>query len=348
MLVNNIRLKDYRNYDDIYLEFKPHLNLIVGQNGIGKTNILESIIFISNTKSFRTLKDIDLIKRDKEYARIILNSDKDEFKVVINKKNKTLFFNNNLIKRSSDYIGKINAVLFKPSDLELFDQSPKERRRLLDTEIGKISKTYLNSLLIYNKLLKDKNQILKEDKINDDLLNIIDEKMLPEMKNIINERERFFNYINKHLSNIYQDISGSKSKIEIIYKKCSDIDELNNNLMKSREKDLYYRYASTGTHLEDYYFKMNDIEINSIASQGQKRMTLIAFKFALIDYIKEETNEIPIVLLDDILSELDDKNIERLLNHLPDDCQIIITDTSVDTNIIKDYKLIELGGNVYG
>lgn len=343
MLIKKLYLKDYRNYDEINLEFNPHLNLIYGPNGIGKTNILESIILVSNTKSFRTLKDQDLIKKDKEYSRIILEADLGEFKIVINKKNKILYLNNNLIKRSSDYIGKINAILFKPQDLSLFDQSPKERRRLLDTELGKISKTYLNSLLIYNKLLKDKNQLLKENNIDETLLEIIEDKMIPEMINIINEREKFFEYINKNISDIYQKISNTDTKIEIIYKKCSDINELKNNLIKSREKDLYYRYTNIGCHLEDYYFKMNDIDINSIASQGQKRMTLIAFKFVIIKYIKEITNISAIVLLDDIMSELDKENIMRLINNLPNDSQIFITNTDIDDiKDIKDYKEIHL------
>ena len=344
MLVNELSLKDYRNYDELNIVFNPHLNLIVGDNGIGKTNILESIILVSNTKSFRTLKDQDLIKRNKEYARIDLKADIGRFKFVINKKSKVLYFNDNHIKKTSDYIGKLNAVLFKPQDLELFDQSPKERRRLLDTELGKISKTYLSSLLKYSKLLKDKNQLLKENEINHTLLEVINNEMYEPMINIIKERELFFEYINKHISDIYQKISGTNNKLEIVYKKCSEINELKENINKNYEKDIYYKYSTLGTHLEDYYFKMNDIDINSIASQGQKRMTLISFKFVLIEYIKEISKQVPIVLLDDVLSELDNDNINRLLNNLPEETQIIITNTDINTNIKQDYKTIRLKG----
>lgn len=348
MLVKKLILKDYRNYDDLEIELNPKLNLIVGDNGVGKTNILESIILVSNTKSFRTLKDIDLIKRNKDYCKVELLSDKGLFKIVINKKNKILYFENNLIKKTSDYIGRLNAVLFKPQDLELFDQSPKERRRLLDTELGKISKSYLKSLLIYNKLLKDKNQILKEERIDNTLLELIEERMIPEMKNIILEREKFFDYINQNINAIYKKISNTDTKIELIYKKCCEVDDLKEYIQKNKEKDLFYHYTSIGTHLEDYYFKMNDIEINSIASQGQKRMSLIAFKFVLINYIKEITNEIPIVLLDDILSELDEGNMERLLNNLPEGAQTIITNTNIDIKINEEHKIIKLEGEVNG
>ena len=348
MLINNLKLYNYRNYSRKSIEFSPDMNIIIGNNGVGKTNILESIIFVSNTKSFRTNNDQNLINKKEEYSKIEIDSDQGQFKVVINKKNKSLFLNNILIKKSSDYIGKINAILFKPDDLDLFVQMPSERRKVLNMEINKVSNKYIKTLLQYEKLLKDKNRLLKELEIDETLLNVIDESMVPLIRIIVKEREEFFEIINRNISQIYNRISNENKEIKVIYKKCSEIDDIEKEISKTREKDYYYHYATYGPHHDDYYFLMNDNEVSTIASQGQKRMLLIAFKFCLIEYIKAKTGKIPIILLDDILSELDRNNKERLLNIIPDNTQVIITDTYInDLNIKRNYKLIEIKEETY-
>lgn len=343
MLIREIKLNNYRNYLNSTIKLHPTLNIITGPNGVGKTNILESIIVSSNTKSFRTNKDVELITKNKDYAKIEINADVGNLKIVINQEGKTLYINNKPIKKTSEYIGKINAILFKPADLELFNQSPSERRKLLDIELGKISKNYLNALVSYNKLLKDKNKLLKEEKIDENYLNLINEKMIPHIIEIINEREIFFKKINNWISKIYQEISNTDVKIEIVYEKCAKQEEIKNKLLEAKKKDYIYHYSTFGSHHEDYYFKLNDDKLTAVASQGQKRMTFIAFKFALIKYIEELTSTTPIILLDDVMSELDNENKNRLINMLDKDVQIIITDT--DTNGIKlkkDYNLIKL------
>ena len=343
MLIRSVRLNDYRNYVRGVFTFDPHLNIIIGKNGTGKTNLLESIVVVSNTKSYRTNDDRDLIRKGREFARIELNSDENEFRVVINKKGKSLFIDETLIRKTSDFIGRINAVLFKPSDLELFTQSPGERRKLLDIEISKVSRRYIDALLKYNRLLKDKNRLLKENEPDKVLMSVINESMVPLIKTIIEEREGFFEVINEYISPMYAMISGKEVKIEIRYRRCSAIDEVEKKIEQTREKDLYYHYATYGTHHEDYDFLMDGYDLNSIASQGQKRMVLIAFKFALIKYIQKQTGQTPVVLLDDILSELDKDNQERLLNVLPLKTQVIITNTDINNlNIDKTYKLITL------
>ena len=343
MYIKSLGLFDYRNYSRKTLNFDRHLNIIVGKNGTGKTNILESIIVVSNTKSFRTSNDRDLIKKDEEFARIDLNTNKNSFRVVINKRNKSLYIDERLISRSSQFIGKVNAILFKPSDLELFTQSPAERRKLLDIEISKISDKYIQALLNYNSLVKDKNKLLKEEKVDEVLFDVFNESMIPMIKTIIAERERFFDAINRYISPIYSKISGKDTEIRVTYKKCAEIENVAEELKNSKDKDFYYHYATFGPHHEDYSFKMDGYDINSIASQGQKRMALIAFKFALVKYIQTETGSTPIILLDDILSELDKENQERLLSSIPEYAQIIITNTDINNIKIKrDYRLIEL------
>jgi len=345
MLVKSLKLNNYRNYNTYSLDFDPSLNIIIGPNGIGKTNILESLIVVSNTKSFRTNDDINLIKDNEEYARIELKTDSNLFKVVINKENKSLYIDSQLYKKTSDFIGKLNCILFKPSDLELFKQSPKERRRILDIELGKISKTYLNSILKYNSLLKNKNKLLKEEKIDKLLLNTINAMMIPEMEIIIKEREKFFEYLNNNLSIIYKNISNTDLKVNIKYIKCSEINKLQEELDKSIEKDCLYKYATFGTHHDDFAFYINNEEINEKASQGQRRMALISFKIGIAYYIKERLGYMPIILLDDVLSELDIDNQKRLLNIFPSNTQTIITNTDISKiKIERKYKLIDLGG----
>ena len=343
MQVRGLRLNSYRNYSSIHFDFSPGLNVITGRNGIGKTNVLESILFLSNTKSFRTNHDPDVIKDGTEYARIDADTDEGKFRVVISKNGKTLFHNDILIKRTSDYIGKLNAVLFKPNDLELFSQSPKDRRRLLDIEIGKVSPEYLKALLRYNSLLKDKNKLLKELEIDEMLLDLLEEAMVPQIQIIEEKRREFFEHINRHLSSIYHDLSSSDTPIEASYRPCSKEGQIREDMKKSRERDLYYHYTTYGPHHEDYSFRMGEKDLEAIASQGQKRMVLIAFKFALISYIQESSGKMPVILLDDVLSELDQDNRRRLLDHLPEGAQTIITDTDIkDIHLNREYKLIHL------
>lgn len=342
MLVYSLSLKNYRSYTDFFIQFDKNINIITGKNGIGKTNILEAIIFSSNAKSFRTNDDIALIKHNEDYGRIILKSDVGEIKTVINNQGKTLFINNEIKKKTSEFIGYLNAVLFKPSDLEIFNSSPKERRKIIDLELGKIFKKYLSSLLAFNKLLKDKNKLLKENNIDELYLDLLNRQMVPYIELIMNEREKAFDYINQHISNIYKRIAEEDAEIKIVYKKNITEDVLK-TLNETKEKDMVYHYALMGPHHDDYYFNFNNHPIDEVASQGQIRMCLIAFKFALVSYIKNIKNIKPIILLDDVLSELDKDNQKRFINFLPDDYQIIITDTSFNEILnSKKYKLIKL------
>ncbi len=348
MLIKELKLYNYRNYARKTVRFDPELNIIIGPNGIGKTNILESIIVVSNTKSFRTNNDQNLIKKDCEFSKIELLSDTDRYKVVLSNRNKSLYIDEVLIRKSSEFIGRLNAILFKPNDLEIFVQAPNERRKVLDIEISKVSQPYIRALLQYNYLLKEKNRLLKEIEVDETLLETINEQMEPLIRTILEERESFFETIDHHLTSIYQKISASGSEIRIVYKKCCEAEDILNRLRDAKEKDFYYHYSTFGPHHDDYYFLMDGRELNTIASQGQKRMTLIAFKFALIEYIKEKTDKIPVVLLDDILSELDRDNQERLICIMPEDAQVIITNTDIkNLNIHKKYKLIDLKEESY-
>ena len=346
MIINNLDLVHYRNYDHLYLELDPKMNIIVGNNGIGKTNILESLVFISNTRSFRTTVDQELIQKDYEYARIIVNSNLQEYKAIINKEGKKLSINRNPIKKSSDFIGKINAILFKPDDLEVFSAAPRVRRRLLDIELGKIDKNYLFALTTYSKLLKDRNTLLKKDVVDMTYFDILSEQMIEPILTILKGRQEIIDFINLRISRYYQKLSNSHEHIELRYQKCCEInqDAVTEMIERSKEKDFQYHFTNSGPQKDDFQFYMDDSLVESYASQGQKRMIMIAFKFSMIDYIKFVTKTNPILLLDDILSELDINNKERLLNLIPDDIQTMITSTDIEGIKLKcHFRLFKLG-----
>ena len=346
MIIDNLDLVHYRNYNHLHLELDDKMNIIIGNNGIGKTNILESLVFISNTRSFRTAEDQELIQKEEEYARIIVNSNRCEYRVVINKEGKKLSINQNVAKKSSDFIGKINAILFKPDDLEIFSAAPKMRRRLLDIELGKIDKNYLFALTNYSKLLKDRNTLLKKDVVDMTYFDVLNSEMIEPVLLILKGREEMINFINLRISRYYQKLSNSKAHIELQYQKCCEINEeaIMEMFDKSKEKDFQYHFTNVGPQKDDFSFLIDGFSVESFASQGQKRMIMIAFKFSLIDYIKLVTKTNPILLLDDILSELDNENKTRLLNLIPSDIQTVITSTDIDgIKLNCPYRLFKLG-----
>lgn len=350
MIVSHLRLRDYRNISKMEVDLHPKLNVIIGDNGAGKTNILESLIVVSNTKSFRTLSDADLIAKRKDGALIEAKSDND-YRVVITNQGKSLFINRNSIARTSSFIGRLNCVLFKPSDIELFTQSSKERRKIFDIELGKIDPEYLMSLVRYTKLIKDKNHLLKQATIDEIYLATIEDAIIPNIYTLIKKRTAFIDFINQDIQKYYFELSGQNDEIKVEYKRCFEVDQatIKEMIVKNHDKDFMYRYTCLGPHRDDIGFKINNYPVESYASQGQKRMVMIAFKLALIHYIESETKKQPIVLLDDILSELDLDNRNRLINRIKDIGQTIITTTDlVGINFNLDGRVIKIKkGEIY-
>ena len=345
MIIKTIDLKEYRNYHSLHVELGPKMNIIIGENGIGKTNILESLTVVSNVKSFRTNQDSELIHNDKDYARIEVVADNVKYRVIINQNGKALFINQTAIKKSSDFIGKLNVVLFQPSDIEIFGASPRLRRKLIDVELGKISKEYLNALYVYDRLIKEKNNLLKNDNIDELLLDTIDERLVQPISTIIRYREEFIVYINEFINDYFKKLSNTDYAIRIEYKKAceNNIEDIKEMLLKNRKRDLIYRCSVVGPHKDDIIFYFDEHLIVNYASQGQKRMTMNAFKLALIKFIISRIKTTPILLLDDILSELDLLNKERMLNMIPEGVQTIITSTDINGIKLKsDYRLFNL------
>lgn len=347
MIVDKISLKNYRNYDNVKIKFHNGVNIIIGDNAQGKTNILESIYFLSITKSYRTSDDSFLIKNGKEStiinARIKNDKIPKRLDIIINKKNKTLSVNGTIIKKVSDFIGNLNVIMMAPEDVEIIKGSPLERRNLLNIELSKLSKEYITKYNEYSKLLKMRNDYLKllmTNSIADyRYLEIITEKLIDRAIYIYIERKKIIDELNLILPNIYDDIIGIKN-ISIDYFPNIDIDKFEYEEIQKKLKHQYYKYQHKeivlgmtlyGPHRDDFKFVIEGNDMKFFSSQGQQKIAIISLKLALVEIFYSRTRDMPILLLDDIFSELDRKKKNKLINYINNAGQVIIT-----TNDIKD------------
>lgn len=333
-MINNIQLNNFRSYKDLQVELSKNINVFIGENGQGKTNLLEAIYFISNIRSHRTRSDKDLIHVEDDFARIIVNTEKNNKKekimCVIHAEGKYFSINNNVVAKTSDILGRINTILFYPNETKIFSDTPSSRRTFFDVEIGKTSKNYTRIFQEFNNLLKDRNRLLKEEKIDKILLDVITKKMIESQLFIINERKFITKFINNKIKNNLKKLSSDEFEIDMTY--ISSVKDLNFDEMLSKynsniDRDSFARTTTEGIHRDDYEFKTNGVEISKYLSQGQTRLVLLAIKFVLIDYIILKTKENPILLLDDVLSELDLNHQKKLIKSIPNYVQTIITTT---------------------
>ena len=343
MIVSHLKLRNFRNYESCEADFRPGINVITGPNAQGKTNLIESLVCLSLTKSHRLRNDLKLIRDGSEYADIscvCTNGRRKRLRMVIHREGKSLMYDKQMLKRTSEFIGLLNVVLFSPDDLTLFNDAPKDRRKVMDQEIGKVSSAYIRAVSRYQNRLKEKNSLLKQPSPDATLLDVLDEKMIEEEMIILQERKRFIEEINEVLPGIYRELSQEENSIRIRYETFVSFEEdLKEELARihrtNREKDMEYRFSTEGVHRDDMTFLMNEQSIPDIASQGQKRMTVLAFKMALSDYIRKHTGEEPVLLLDDVLSELDSDHQKRLIARVQKAPQCIITATELP-DMIKD------------
>ena len=250
-------------------------------------------------------------------------------------KGKTLFYQNQPLKKSSEFIGKMNAVMFSPSDMDLFETSPKARRKLIDVELGKINPFYMDSLNQYLKVLKERNLYLKGNHLDEAYLEVLTNKLVDLQCDIIRYKTGFIDCLNQIISRYYQRLSISNSVIRIHYSgpvEWSDTikSDLLDKYQKSLERDKYLKMTHMGVHRDDFEFYIDDKEVISVASQGQRRLIIVALKCSLIEVIEEMTGSKPILLLDDVFSELDIKRREALFDVLHQNTQTIITTTDLE------------------
>lgn len=358
MIIKKLNLTNFRNYDNLEIEFNKKINIIYGNNAQGKTNILEGIFVLCLTKSHRLYVDSNLIKHNQEFTNLIgifENKPIDDVKKLsINNSGKKLELNNNHVKKINDYIINSNIIIFYPEDLNLIKGSPQERRRYLNVELSQLYNNYIIYLNDYNKLLKMRNDYLKKIKFNENVdlnyFSILTNYLIQRSVSIYEIRKKYFEDLNKIIGDIYYEISGYKD-FKLIYKPSVNLDS--NDVQKTMLEEFKKRYNDEvrlgttviGPHKDDYYFTLDNNNLKENGSQGQQRMSIIAYKLAEISLFKNIKGEKPILLLDDVFSELDDIKKNLLLKYIDDDFQVIITTTdlkNINENILKKAKLIKI------
>ena len=345
MYINKIKLNNFRNYDEQEIELEPNINIFYGDNAQGKTNIIESIFISSIGKSFRTNKENELIKFNKDFSSIYIEYEKSDRQgnIRINISNKKeIFINGVKIKKLSELLGKINTVIFTPDDINILKGGPQNRRRFLDIMISQLKPNYMHNLNLYLKTLEQRNNYLRqirEENKNENMLEIWDEKLSEYAVNIYNYRKEFIDKINNKIKNIHNEITENKEEIEIDYIAESKNKEEYLSLLKQRRKlDIIKGFTTKGIHRDDFVIYINNKRLDIYGSQGQHRTAILSLKLSELNIIEDEIGEKPILLLDDFMSELDEKRRKNFLENIKD-TQVIITCTDkLELDNIK-YKI---------
>ena len=350
MWINKIKVNNFRNYDNEEIELNKNINIFYGENAQGKTNIIEAIFLSSMGKSFRAKKDKEMIKlsENKAMIEILFNKKDRDGKIKIELQNKkNVYLNGIKLKKLSELLGNINIVIFTPDDINILKGGPQNRRRFLDIMISQLKPNYMYNLNLYLKTLEQRNNYLrqiKEYNKDENLLEIWDEKLAEYAFNIYNYRNEFINKI----KNIHSEITNNKEEIEIEYLTECENKEKYLKLLKDRRKlDIIKGYTTKGIHRDDFIIYINKKELNIYGSQGQHRTAILSLKLSELNIIYEETGEYPILLLDDFMSELDEKRREHFLKNIKN-TQIIITSTEkfdIENNNILIYNVKD--GKVY-
>lgn len=344
MKINNIKLVNFRNYKNSIIHFSDGINFVIGKNAQGKTNLLESIYLCAISKSPRTNKEKQLINFDAKYAQVIVNFDtiggNKSIEIILNELNKKIIKINNIpITKSTQLIGELNVVYFSPDELKLVKEAPEDRRKFLDISISQFDKEYMFDLMRYEKILKQRNCVLKSnigEKTKIEQLNIWTPQLILIAEKIIKKRILFIENLKKYSKMIYNSIVlGENLDISYSFEKKENIsifDELSNKFKINLKKELEMQHTLFGPHRDDIIFKINNQDCRYFSSQGQQRTVALTLKLALMEIIKEEVKEYPVLLLDDVLSELDNSRQTKLLS-IVKNYQTIISCTDVNLNL---------------
>ena len=354
MKISSLKLLNFRNYERAELNFQDNLNIIYGNNGSGKTNLVEAIYALSITKSFRNNNDKNLIKKGELSTNIegvVINNTENVYQVIINKEGKKVKIDKNVILKISDYIANIKIVLLQPDEQTIFNDSPSIRRKLLNIEISQLEKDYIIYLNSYNKILKQRNFYLRELYINGnaskEYLNILTKKLIDYGLKIFDYRINFINRINEYIGDCYQNVfEFGNLKIKYISDfKDKTSDELFNIYQKNYNKEIILGKTILGIHHDDITFLLDKQNIAEWGSNGQQKNAIFAFKLAEIKVIEEKTGEYPILILDDLFSALDNNKIKNIIKLLNENIQTFITTTELERledKLLKNAKLFKV------
>ena len=339
MKIKKIILKNYRNYDNLEIDFNDNLNIIIGDNAQGKTNLLESIYVLAVTKSFLSITDKSLIKFDNKFSMIkgVLESKntKDNLEILFNDNGKVVRINNKEIKKLSDYISKMNVVIFSTDNIRMFKESPGARRKYFNVQISQLNRRYLKLLNDYNVILRQRNEFLKIINLNKksdmDYLDILNSKYVDISLEINNYRNEYVNSINNYLDDMFSSITDNKGlKLRYISNMESDRDVLLDKLKKNLNKEIMYKMTLIGPNRDDFCFYLDNKNLSLYGSQGQIRSAVLSLKMSEVLLFTDKVGESPILLLDDMFSELDINKRNNILRHLINGVQTIITTTDIE------------------
>lgn len=346
MIVKSLKLNQFRNYESLEVSFDGGTNLFYGNNAQGKTNILEAVYLCGTTKSHKGSKDREIIRFGEEEAHIRMELVRKGSSYEIDmhlKKNrpKGIAVNGVPIRKAAELLGIVNFVFFSPEDLGIIKNGPAERRRFLDMELCQLNKLYLHELSNYNKVVIQRNKLLKECSFQnqfEDMLDIWDMQMLRYGKTLIEAREKFVDELGMIIAEIHRKLTGGREELVVRYEKNVSSGEFEKKLSLTRARDLKMKMSMTGPHRDDLLFEVKGVDIRKYGSQGQQRTAALSLKLAEIELVKRAIKDTPVLLLDDVLSELDSSRQQYLLDSIHD-IQTLITCTGIDDFIENKFQL---------
>lgn len=355
MIIKSIELQNFRNYEDLNISFDEGTNIFYGDNAQGKTNILEAAYLSGTTKSHKCSKDKEMIRFGEQEAHIrtvVVKKDK-EYQIDMHLKNnrsKGIAINKVPIKKASELFGILNMVFFSPEDLNIIKNGPAERRRFLDSELCQLDKIYLSDLTTYNKILNQRNKLLKDMVYRPDLkdtLSVWDMQLVETGRKIIRRRKQFVDELNEIVHDIHYRISGEKEDLLLQYEPSIEDIFFEDELFRVKERDMRQCMTSVGPHRDDLFFSIGEVDIRKFGSQGQQRTSALSLKLSEIELVKRSIHDTPVLLLDDVLSELDSNRQNYLLNSIHD-TQTLITCTGLDEFVKNRFQINKIFKVVQG
>ena len=346
MYIESVQLKNFRNYDSLELDLAQGTNIFYGNNAQGKTNILEALYLCGTTKSHKGSRDKDMIQfgKDESHIRMMVKRDELSYRIDMHlKKNKAkgVAINGLPIRKASELFGVVNLVFFSPEDLNIIKNGPGERRRFLDLELCQLDKIYLTNLASYNHIVNQRNKLLKDICVQPSLketLDIWDIQMAEYGQKIIDKRSEFIQELNETVRKIHANLTGGLEELEIVYEPDCTAGKLESVIHANREKDMRMRLTSEGPHRDDMCVMANGVDIRKYGSQGQQRTAALSLKLSEIYIVKRKIKDTPILLLDDVLSELDSSRQNYLLDSIRD-IQTLSTCTGLDDFISHQFQI---------